>query len=94
MTLFRDKYLKNFGNDITRTEYGNGYCLYVFDICQNSCDRFTQRPMKGHTRLEVKFARPLPEAVTLIAHARFPGLLEVDEARNVIMTEPLKSMSE
>ena len=94
MTLFRDKYLKNFGNDITRTEYGHGYCLYVFDICQNSCDRFTQRAMKGHTRLEVKFARPLPEAVTLIVYARFPGLLEVDEARNVIMTEPLKSMSE
>ena len=43
--------------------------------------------MKGHTRLEVKFAQPLPEAVTLIAYANFPGLMEIDETRNVNIME-------
>ena len=87
MTLFGDKYQRDFGNDITRRDYVHGYCLYVFDICQNACERFTSRTMKGHTRLEVKFAQPLPEAVTLIAYANFPGLMEIDETRNVNIME-------
>lgn len=39
---------------------------------------------KGHTRLEIKFSKPLPESVVLIFYATFPGLLEIDSGRNVI----------
>ena len=84
MTTFgNDGYQQNFGHDISREDYPKGYCLFVFDICQNSCDNINPQMAKQHTRLEVKFAEPLPEAVTLIAFAKFPGLVEIDQARNV-----------
>lgn len=81
MTLFGDN--SNFGNYISRDEYLKGYCLYMFDICQNNCDKFVQNVRRGHTRLEVKFSEALPEAVTMIIFAKFPGMLEIDQTRNV-----------
>ena len=85
MTLFGNRLQEDIGNDILYIDYKQGYCLYVFDVCQHGCGGGKPiRPVKdGHTRLDVKFAAPLPEAVTLITYAVFPAMLEIDEARLV-----------
>ena len=84
MTTFGgDGYRQNFGHDISRDDYPKGYCLFVFDVCQDHCEKYGPNVKKGHTRLEIKFSEPLPEAMTLIAYANFPGLMEIDEARGV-----------
>ena len=83
ITTFGENYEKNSSHSIRREEYAKGYCLYVFDICQNYCERYGIQRKPGHTRLEIKFSKPLPEATTLIAYAKFPGLLEIDENRSV-----------
>ena len=82
MTLFGDD--NNFGNTISRSEYPKGYCFYVFNLCENQCDKYGGGSVeKGHTRLEIKVAEELTESVTVIVYAQFPGLMEIDEHRNV-----------
>jgi hypothetical protein len=76
------------GLGIARNDYKNGYALYVFDLTQ---DQAADRPChvnllrNGVVRLEIKFNKPLPWAVNIIAYAEFEALLEIDKTRNVIV---------
>jgi hypothetical protein len=88
LTLFRGtgKYMANMASDIKRNDYPKGYCLYILDISNSHTDEYLTIQKKGHTRLELKFSTPLPETATIIMYAKFPGLMKVDESRNVIVT--------
>ena len=77
------KWLKDSGNQIAREDYAQGYTLYVFDLSSNHSEDYRNLVQKGHTRLELKFSRPLPETTQLICYAQFPGLMTIDQARNV-----------
>jgi len=37
---------------------------------------------QGNMRFQVRFKQPLPEHVTCILYAEFPGLIEIDNSRN------------
>jgi len=82
-TEFHDK-----GIGISREDYKTGYALYIFDLTQ---DQAADRPChinllrNGVVRLEIKFAKQLPQAVNVIAYAEFEALLEIDKSRNVIV---------
>ena len=65
---------------ITRSDFKVGYCLYVFRPSGDAKDRPDER---AHTRLELKFAEPLPSACTVIAYAKFPALMKIDANRRV-----------
>lgn len=92
ITSYVEAYLSLFGHeyDNSRTpsiemrSYPNGYCLYKFQINQDS-DREDQLSLirRGSTRLHLKFKKPLPESVTVVVYARFPRTLQIDQARNV-----------
>jgi hypothetical protein len=69
---------------IKRKDYKNGYCLYVIE--PHGVYREDRLPQRGHTRLELKFGKSLPETVTVIAYAKFPALAKIDQSRNVILT--------
>jgi hypothetical protein len=80
------KYLSNEGNDISRFDYANGYCFYIFDIGGRAGQDDMRGIIKnGHTRLDLKFAEALPEAVVCVVYAKFPSQVEVDITRNVIL---------
>jgi hypothetical protein len=40
-------------------------------------------PRQGNVRIEARFKKPLPEPVTCILYAEFPGYIEIDSSRNV-----------
>ena len=67
---------------ITRKDFVNGYCLYLFNIEGDLKERDIQR---GHTRLELKFTEALPAPVTAIVYAKFPSLMKIDSSRNIIL---------
>ncbi|XP_062572834.1 uncharacterized protein F54H12.2-like [Saccostrea cucullata] len=67
---------------VEREEYPKGNALYVLDINPYIVDFNTRR--KGHCRLELKFAFPLPESVTLILYGKFPQVLHIDQSRSII----------
>lgn len=77
--------LTSFGDevDVDRAAYKDGFTLFVLDLSQHG-DFESKR--RGHCRLELRFARPLSESVTLIMHAQFPRIFYVDESRNVVST--------
>ncbi|XP_062579536.1 uncharacterized protein F54H12.2-like [Saccostrea cucullata] len=70
--------------DLGRTDYAKGYCLFVFNINPSS-ENDDNLPLlrKGHTRLQIRFDKALPEAVTCICYAKFPALMSIDYSRNV-----------
>ena len=39
---------------------------------------------KGNVRLQIRFGKELPEAVTLLVLAKFPSYFSVDQSRNTI----------
>ena len=67
--------LTTFRNDfnVDRYDYKEGYCLYMLEVDPNYSFNIKG---KGHCRLELIFAKPLPESVTLILYATFPEIPE------------------
>ena len=74
--------LTHFRNDInvSREDYKEGYCLYVLDVLPYYSFGTRRR---GHCRLELNLAKPLPESVTLIMYATFPEILHINQTRAV-----------
>ena len=68
--------------NITRDDYKKGYCLYVLDIDPYYSFNTKRR---GHCRLEIKFAKALPESVTLMVYATFPEVLSNNQSRTVFV---------
>ena len=68
--------------NIDRYDYTEGYCLYVLEVDPYYSFNIKR---KGHCRLEMKFAKPLPESVTLILYATFPEILHIDASRSVFV---------
>ena len=83
MSLIGENYNEDKGILISRQDYTSGYCLYKFDTCKDYCKKYTKNVLKGHTRIDLSFSKELPEACTVILFAKFPGQLEINEARNI-----------
>ena len=73
------------GNWISREEYSEGHCLYVFDLTPDGCsiDHFNVRK-NGNLRMEVHFAKPAQKPLNIIIYAEFENIIEIDKKRNVI----------
>lgn len=67
---------------LTREDFKNGSCLYIFNPEGDLNDRTSQR---AHIRLELKFSDALPETCTVIVYAKFPSLMKIDASRNVVL---------
>jgi hypothetical protein len=77
------KYGTNAGNYIEREQFPEGYAIYVLDIEGKEGSTEHSYLKRGHTRLELRFAKPLPEPVTVIVYGTFPAVLEIDQSRTV-----------
>ena len=81
------KYHSHESDFISRNDFGKGYAIYVFQITKPQKKNFMQLPRNGLTSLKMKFKHALPAPVTVIAYADFPGFMEIDKTRNVILSE-------
>ena len=81
------KYRGHESDFITRNDFGNGYAMYVFQVSSPQRKNFMQLPRNGLTSLHLRFKRALSEPVTIITYADFPGFMEIDKTRNVILSE-------
>ena len=70
-------------SSISRKDFANGYCFYVFDLSQHHDSQYQPETKKGNARLELKFAKALPESVTAIVYAKFPATVKIDKSRRV-----------
>jgi hypothetical protein len=73
------------GNGIDRSEFANGYTLYVFDLTPDLSENDSFNLIRnGGVRLAMKFATALPSTITIVASAEFENIIEIDRNRNVI----------
>ncbi len=84
LSLFYDRYPDRRGIDISIEDYLGGYSLYVFNIADAEGD-VLPNTLRGHSRLAVRFGEGLKEATTLIVYSQFERIVQIDQARNVIL---------
>lgn len=84
--LYRGK--SNFNKEarITREEYKAGYSLFKIDLAPQNYDGFYPVNRDGCVRIELRFKSPLPESAVMITKATYPGLFQIDYARNIYLT--------
>ena len=65
--------------------FNNGFYVLVFDLTPDKeGDReHISLPRQGNVHIEARFKKPLPEPVTCILYAEFPGTVAIDNSRNV-----------
>jgi len=65
--------------------FTKGSYVLGFDLTpdREADEDHTSSPRQGNVRIEVRFKNPLPEPVTCILYAEFPGRVEINNSRNV-----------
>jgi len=63
----------------------NGYFMLLFDLTpdQGASEAHTSHPEQGNTRMVLKFAKPLPEAITCLLYPELDITVLINLARNV-----------
>jgi len=78
-------------NGINKTDYENGYTIFVFDLTSDlsaSQDHFSMI-QTGDIFAEFNFERALEKEITCIVYTEFEKLLEIDQFRNVNSSEQI-----
>jgi len=75
----------NAGHQITNDTLFNGYFMLLFDQTPNrgASQAHTSHPEQGNIRVELKFGKPLPEAITCQLYLEFDNSVLINLARNV-----------
>ena len=75
----------NSGLQITHDMYINGYFMLLFDLTpdRGASEDHTSHPEQGNIRVDLKFGKPLPEAITCLLYLEFDISVLINLARNV-----------
>jgi hypothetical protein len=70
---------------ITLDMFTKGYYVLGFDLTpdREADEEHISLPGQGNVRIDARFKKPIPEPVTCILYADFPGQVEIDSSRNV-----------
>jgi hypothetical protein len=69
---------------ITLEMFTKGFYVLGFDLTPDrDVDEHISLPRQRNMRIEAGFKKPLPEPVTCILYAEFPGHVEIYNSRNV-----------
>jgi hypothetical protein len=73
------------GHMITLDMFTKGFYILGFDLTpdRQADEEYISLPRQGNVLIEALFKKPLPESVTCILYAEFPGHIEIDNSRNV-----------
>ena len=76
---------EDIGNDISRDDFNEGYAIFCFDLTADLSNGGHYNLIKmGNLRLELQFAKALPQSINVIILSEFENLIEVDNQRNVL----------
>ena len=65
---------------MTHDMYINGYFMLLFDLTpdRGASEGHTSHPENGSIRIELKFNKPLPEAITCLLYLEFDNSVLID----------------
>jgi hypothetical protein len=72
---------QDWSNDISSYEFSAGYAFMVFDLLPGDQPAL----MKANVRIEGSFTEALSDNITIIVYGKFPSMLEITEARSVLI---------
>jgi hypothetical protein len=68
------------GNDISRSDYANGYALFAYDLTPDLAENYhVNLTRQGTVRLDLRFGIALAQTVTVVAYAEFENVIEIDQ---------------
>jgi len=75
----------NTGLKITHIMYINGYFMLLFDLRpdRGASEGHSSHPQNRNNRIELKFNKPLPEAITGLLYLEFDNSVLIDFARTL-----------
>jgi len=75
----------NAGHQITHDMFVNGNFMLLFYLTpdRGASEAHTSHPEQGNIRVEMKFAKPLPEAITCLLYLEFNNSVRINLARNI-----------
>ena len=70
---------------ITLEMFTKEFYVLGFDLThgKEANEEHISLPRQGNVHIEARFKKPLPEPVTCILYAEFPGTVAIDNSRNV-----------
>jgi len=73
------------GLQVTHDLYIKGGFMLIFDLTPDraASEGHSSNPENGLIRIELKFAKPLPEPITCLLYLEFDNSIRVDLLRNV-----------
>ena len=76
----------NAGHQITHDMFVNSYFMLLFDLNpdQGASEAHTSHPEQGNIRVELKFAKPLPEAIMCLVYPEIDNSVLINLERNVM----------
>lgn len=70
---------------LSRTEFAEGYTLFLFDLSPDLCDGEHFNLIRhSNLRIELKFNKSLESTISLIVFAEFESLIEINKTRNIL----------
>lgn len=79
-----DKWYKDDGLIIDRDHFSKGYAIYAFDLDPNDLgEGYINLAHQANVGVYARFASPTTATVSVLAFCEFPGLLLVDQAREI-----------
>ena len=75
----------NSGLQITPDMYINGYFMLLYDLTPDraASEGHTSHQDNGNVRIELTFAKPLPDAITCLIYLEYDGTVLIDDKRLV-----------
>lgn len=73
--------------NITPEEFMSGYTIFAWNFAPDHADGCAQHwnvVKRGNMRMELRFATPLTQVITVLVFAEFDSLIQIDKDRNVI----------
>ncbi|CAC5359495.1 unnamed protein product [Mytilus coruscus] len=84
-----EKWNKDAGLNITRTDFGKGYSLIAFTLNTNDFEEeFLNLVRNGNARLEMRFKAATTETINCLCYYQSQAILSCDETRDIKITEP------
>lgn len=78
------------GNNITRDDYKNGYCLYAYDLSADLCSGEHFNLLKtGNLSIHLTFGTGAPNALQLVLFQEFDSIIEINQNR-IVFSDSLK----
>jgi hypothetical protein len=79
-----EKWYRDDGMVIDRDAFANGYAIYAFDLDPNDLgEGYINLVHQGNVGVYARFASATTETVSALAFCEYPGLLLVDQAREI-----------